>query len=258
MAPLKREERMKQLLEERSIEPSADAWERLEKKLDENTNSRSGSYLLWLGLAAASIILLVMLRIYPKGDENLNVPVIVDTVDEEKEPVIVEDVVVENEDSNNAESETLTSTEPIEEEVALESPSEKKDEKVIVQKPEKVETALALKETKNTELKLAENVNGEVVPEEVQVEEQIVIAENQPSEQQAKEISTDELDDMLERARIRLDLKKQGQSVNEGSSAQALLNDVELDLDRSLRDRVIRTLVSGYKSVKTAVAERNN
>ncbi|NNF83490.1 MAG: hypothetical protein HKM99_12160, partial [Flavobacteriaceae bacterium] len=53
MAPLKMEEQMRQKLEARKINPSPEAWTKLNNRLDETAPNRSKGPFWWMGLAAA-------------------------------------------------------------------------------------------------------------------------------------------------------------------------------------------------------------
>ena len=67
-----------------------------------------------------------------------------------------------------------------------------------------------------------------------------------------------EIDALLNAAQKEIELKKLYNEATNKVDANALLQSVEDDLERSFRARVFEMLRSGYQELKTAVAERNN
>ena len=71
-------------------------------------------------------------------------------------------------------------------------------------------------------------------------------------------ISESEIDSLLKQAEREILTNKIYNENTKTVNASALLQDVEADLEQSFRTRVFEALKSGYVTVKTAVAERNN
>ena len=258
MAPLKMEEEMKQKLEERRIEPSADAWQRLSSQLDNKDNSKPRSGFWWIGLAAACIVILLILKIRPGNNENNTVPVIVDTI-EEAEGL---NETVENDSQLNSaanEEEEIIPKE-ISEERLVESTANtnEKDAAEEVQKSRSplVRIARAEESIPDETDRTSEEPTNILMEEKASLESKLT--ENTAEVTVSTEVSNAELDELLEKARKRLNSEATQKKKEISVQAQALLDGVEDDLDRSFRERVFRTLVSGYQSVRTAVAERNN
>ena len=67
-----------------------------------------------------------------------------------------------------------------------------------------------------------------------------------------------ELDALLSEAQQEIAMEKLYKEALRTVDADALLKGVEQDLDISFRDKVFKALKDSYKTVKTAVAERNN
>ena len=77
--------------------------------------------------------------------------------------------------------------------------------------------------------------------------------------QEEQEVVTDaEIDALLKAAHKEIELKNLYNEATNKVDANALLQSVEDDLERSFRTRVFEMLQSGYRELKTAVAERNN
>ena len=71
-------------------------------------------------------------------------------------------------------------------------------------------------------------------------------------------VSETELDSMLKQAERDI-LKHRLKNENSNTvDANALLQDVEADLEQSFRAKVFEALLNNYETVKTAVAKRNN
>ena len=256
MAPLKIEEEMKQKLEERRIEPSADSWQRLSSRLDNKDKSKPRSGFWWIGLAAACIAILLILKIRPESNENNTVPVIVDTVKEAEEPV----QTVENDtQSTSVRDEEEIIPKEISEEQLVESTANTHEKDTAEEEKSKsplVRVALADESIPDDTDKTSGEQAKILMEEKASLESKL--AENTAEVPVSTEVSNAELDELLEKARKRLNSEATQKKKAVSVQAQALLDEVEDDLDRSFRERVFRTLVSGYESVKTAVAERNN
>ena len=71
-------------------------------------------------------------------------------------------------------------------------------------------------------------------------------------------VTEQEIDSLLKQAERDILTNKLQRSNTRTVDANALLQDVEADLEQSFRSRVFETLLNNYETVKTAVAERNN
>ena len=87
MAPIKLEDTMKERLEERTIEPTMAAWDRISSKLDTEQGVKKSKRVLWISIAASFVGgALVALFLF----QNMNTdtaPVLVDT---NENPVFVD------------------------------------------------------------------------------------------------------------------------------------------------------------------------
>jgi len=71
-------------------------------------------------------------------------------------------------------------------------------------------------------------------------------------------VSDAEINTLLDQAQKEISLHRLYNETTKKVDANALLEDVEADLEQSFRNRAFKAIKSGYKYVKTAVAERNN
>jgi len=86
MAPIKFEDNLKEKLEHRRLQPSTNAWEKLQNKLETNQTKKSKETYWWLGIAASFIgILIVASVFFNKKDDNTIEQNIVD-IEEMQEP----------------------------------------------------------------------------------------------------------------------------------------------------------------------------
>ena len=78
MAPNKFEENIKNKLENRTIQPSKEAWNTLQDRLDASTNNEKPRPIFWIGLAASIVgILFVVSQFFNDSQINQSTPEIV-------------------------------------------------------------------------------------------------------------------------------------------------------------------------------------
>ena len=245
MAPIKFEENIREKLEKRTLEPSSQAWGKLSQKLEEDTRNSSFKIIWCLGVAASIIGILFMVNVFYKTTEtNNNIPVMVDTETKKLE-------VIQNKDAMNL-NETLFAVEDSEIEDKITSEELKKVAKVIT-----TTTPSKYYSVKNTPTVEVESHQKEEAIDALLIEipsTEMVLAQTN-IQLNNRETNTD-IDALLKQAQQKL---ARNSSVQDHAiDAQVLLQDVEEDIETSFRDKVFETLITGYKKVRTAVAERNN
>jgi hypothetical protein len=238
MAPIKFEENIKDKLEKRTLQPSAQAWNKLSEKLEADTKKSSNKIIWWLGVAASLVGILVMVNLFFNTSETNNqIPVLVDTEVEE----------FENIQNNNVVKPEETIVVVKESHVEVKTVSEANAEKVSKNYPDK-KTSIAQIKTHQEPEEIITNSGSETISnntEFVEVE----------SLEKINKTETD-IDALLKNAQQRL--AKNKADISYAIDAKALLQDVEEDLDESFRAKVFETIKINYKKVKTAVAERND
>ena len=265
MAPIKFEEQLKEKLEKRSLQPSQDAWNRLSDRLDEAEGKQSNKGFWWLGIAAAIVGVLLAITFVFKSNTNIIEPTIVDT---EKENVIDTEViqnkevlkenipqVAEQKDKVEPENIQQSHTKTQIDKTPLKTLVNKKQEAIIKEK----ETKTAVVANVNTTDVAKTNIKREVKVlsfEDQKVKD--VVAQIQQLQEDNKEVTAEEIDALLEAAQKEITMQKLYDEATNKVDANALLQSVENDLEQSFRAKVFEAIKSGYESVKTAVAERNN
>jgi len=234
----------KEELQNRTIDPSSDAWERLQIKLDSQKNKEKGKKWPFIKYAAAVLILIsVSLYISESNKEVINDPEIV--------------MPSPKKDLNSIEK--ITMDPEAEVEVAA-SPG-------ISNSKQPIQTAQgAFPSTKDAsgkeEVALADTHN-ETGISAIQVTEKdvhdtlsqaYVQAEALPFEEKTLE---DEVAQLLSQSKIKLNLNDQISS-KKTVSAHSLLNEVEDDLDKALKQKLFEKITNTIKNPKAVVTFQEN
>lgn len=253
MAPIKFEEHLKEKLENRSIKPSDDAWKKLSDRLDTQEKSNTSKPYLWLGIAASIVGILFVVSQFWNNESKIEIePKIADTPktiqQQPKEQIAVEEVLEVNDfvAKDKPKTEAIVATQKeieqektrtnVSEAIAEITPKDKKEIDITAKPLQILKKNLSFEEQKI----------------------QDVIAQVQSMESQNKVVTDDDIDALLQQAQKEIKLNKLINETTGVVDADALLQDVEADLDQSFRSKVFEALKSSYNSVKTAVAQRNN
>ena len=79
MAPIKFEDDLKKKLEQRKLQPSANVWNKLEKRLEAEDNKKSNKGFWWFGIAASFVGILIVTSIFFNRENIKEIdPIIVD------------------------------------------------------------------------------------------------------------------------------------------------------------------------------------
>ncbi|GFZ92832.1 hypothetical protein GCM10011531_25850 [Aquaticitalea lipolytica] len=241
MAPIKFEENIKDKLEKRTIQPSADAWQTLASRLDAKNNKKKSPYYLWLGVAASIVaIMFIASQLFVNNNNTtIETPVIVNTNKETIKKVESENVLQKKDVlTNNVEKESVK-------ELNIKTP-----------KSEKTEVALLTKQKEEKTVLPKEVIVNKTSFEDLKVQQ--VVAQIQGLKDKGESVTDKDIDALLDQAQKEITLQNIYNETTKTVDANALLQDVESDLQQSFRDKVFNALKSSYNTVKTAVAERNN
>ena len=258
MAPIKFEEQLKDKLEERSLQPSAESWTKLSERLDAEEKKTKFPWFWWMGIAAAVIITLtvVMQTLGPKNTEQ-------------SLPQVVEQEV--KDDFNNTEKSNTTEINTIElasenNEVEVGSKGQDKENKTEIinyksATKRKVDTQLAVEQ--NIEENSSKDVvnfknEQQTIIEEAIIDKAAVAEAIKDINTQKTNVTDREVDSLLKVASKELFKDKLHKEANRTVDAKSLLEDVEDEMGQSFRSKVYEVLKDGYKTVKTAVAQRND
>lgn len=237
MEPNKLENDFRNQLNQREIQPSEKAWDRLDAMLSVSEKKKPNR--TWMYVAASFLGFLLVGTLFFKQSE----------VEIEKTNVIT------HEENKKIEKEITP-------EKTIEEPLEIKSKETIVanhhQSSRKQQrTAESIKNETVENQSLAEKVSKQEVAIE-DLKAQQVAQQIRELSQSGKQVTDQEINNLLNKgkrdiASQRL-LKKSIQKVD----ATALLLDAEKGLDNSFKQRVFDLLKEGYKETKVFVAERNN
>ncbi len=260
MAPIKFEEQLKDKLEQRKLQPSEQAWSKLANRLD-NQEKKENRSLWWLGIAASIIIILAVSIPYFNNDSENTQPIIVDVDTKKETPKENSNQEVTNEVVQEVVNE-------IKEDAIVETkkPVVNKEDNLIIKEPKAVvKNAVVKSEEAFVNIaKPIEAIKKEVVEpvEELKTFEEVkildVVAEIQKMQQEPSGVTDREIDSLLKVAHKEILTQRIYNETSKTVDADALLQDVEADLEQSFRSKVFEALKTNYSKVKTAVAERNN
>lgn len=238
MAPSNWDNHIKENLEKRQLQPSPGAWSKLQSRLESEEKKTSNKTFWWLGLAASIVgIVFISTLFFNKNEQPKN------NVVEMPKPVI--------ETENNTKQPEVISEQGIE--IVDQTKEQPKQNQQIPSA--KIQDQKQLVETANIEL---EKPKQDIIKtfEDEKLKE--VVAQIQDLKNANDVVTEDEIDALLKEAEKAIFKEKIKQANTQTVDADALLQDVEADLQQSFRDRVFEALKSSYETVKTAVADRNN
>ena len=255
MAPIKFEENIKEKLEQRSLQPSTNAWQSLEQKLNVDDKKRNKNKFWWFGIAASVIGLLFIIQQFVNiNSPNQAIPAII--VESETNiistqintPLIIEETQqVAQESSEDTQ---------LNQKVNIISSNKMAHEKrkSTQQSPIKV-SVIAESEDTPSHLQLAKVSKEDVVASLTNISD---ASPNDVKEIAASETGVSEIEALLNAATKDIQLSDQNKTINTVSiDANTLLEDAETEMPPSLRGQLFKTIEKNFKTVKTAVATRN-
>ncbi len=254
MAPIKFEENIKDKLEKRELQPSADAWIKLSKRIGNQEKKRQKKSIWWLGLAASIVgIFLVATQFFNT-----------DSVENITPEIVITPKVIKQEESNQVAIENI---EIIEEALNVNDSNKELEVNQIIKKSTITESDL----NKNVVVVVLENsVSKEkqektepinIIQENLTFEAQKiqdVVAQVQALKENNTIVTDEDINALLEQAQKEIRLQQLYDKNTGVVDANLLLQDVEADLDQSFRNKVFEAIKASYGTVKTAVAQRNN
>ena len=225
MAPIKFEENIKDKLEKRTIKPSADAWQTLASRLETKNNKKKSPYYLWLGVAASIVaIMFIASQLFVnKNNTTIETPVIVNTNKETIKKIESENVLHKKDVlTNNVEKESVK-------ELNIKTP-----------KSEKTEVAQLTKQKEEKTVLPKEVIVNKTSFEDLKVQQ--VVAQIQGLKDKGESVTDKDIDALLDQAQKEITLQKIYNETTKTVDANALLQDVESDLQQSFRDKVFNAL----------------
>ena len=234
MEPEKFENKIKQLLEEREIQPASHSWDRLEQRLEHQKRGLK-LYFYWVSTVAAAVILFVVIGSYfntPIASENPGI------VEEIPEMPILKEKISEPEVLQVAASEV---------EETKEKPSEEKAVKNAIFETSVPKVASeAITATPEAATKSSETFEEEYPGLVREIKAQLA------SREMSREVTDTEIETLLLLAAAELE-PNPAFALN----ADDLLHQVEYELEQSFRQKVFEVVKEGLLKAKTAVANRD-
>lgn len=261
MAPIKFEENIKDKLEKRTLSPSSQSWSQLADRLDKDEKRSRKPMFWWLGIAAGLLIMMaVSVQFFNSNDS------------EEISPQVVEEKFLEDqleiETPNNKDKKII---ELANEDETLEIEKERIpvvkepqiiDYKKVIPKKSEPKTKLVKQNSSNT---LNKTINKEeVLNNEVDELLNDAVIKNAVADAMANlksensSVTDREIDSLLKVASKEIFRNNLNKETIKVTDAEALLMSVEEEMGQSFRTKVFEALKESYKTVKTAVADRNN
>lgn len=250
MAPNKFEKHIKKELQEREIQPSANAWNKLSEKLDDDAPQHKKKGYLWYGIAASFIGLLIVSILYFNNEDSSNTldVQVVDTTEETIEAKTSTDIIEEKDIE-----EVVVENNPIDElptndvQLIAKNPIPELQNQVTFVQKNDISIESAIKKIVTPDSFKEEVINTKVLE---------IIAAVDSLEQNNTVLTNAEVDELLRNAQEEI-LRDKLFNQNGSVDAMALLTEVEDELDQSFRDQIFESLKTGFLKVRTAVADRN-
>ncbi|WP_374551222.1 hypothetical protein [Flavobacterium sp.] len=244
MAQNKLENQIKEKLNSREIQPSAQAWDRLDAMLtiaEEKKTKRSFFSYKFIGIAA-SVLVFVTLGVFFFNQKEIEKQSDRNVVTKEVEKDTINDTNTKNVFPN-----------PVKEQI--------NDVVVSSEKPK-----INIQQPRTNNKKSIINQKTTAINQFVENQSQVVVNQNQVQPQKDGEIAIKEKENLkteiksdeqlfksLDKVALNATTKKSALKVD----AKSLLNQVDGELDLTFREKVINSINKNYKNVKVAVSNRN-
>ena len=247
MEPTKLEDHIKKTLKENEIKPSEAAWQKIKGQISQDIEPKNPRYFRFAIAAGFIGILILSMLYFTTYDTGLNQELQIvpqsstSTADIEKEELSKgplteeENTMIEVEDSFEEDEEKSTGG----------AKKESKKEMVVAKDAR-------LANNDGNQNKASEDPNILV---DVKIGEVMTFVTTYEENNEA--LTDMEVDSLLKRAQKEILTEKRINS-DKSVNPEALLTEVEEELDQSFRNKILEKLKSGYSKVRTAVADRNN
>jgi len=262
MAPIKFENDIKETLEQRELQPSANVWEQLEKQLDAADNNKNNKGIWWFGIAASFVGILIVSSIFFNRKGKAEIESVIVDIEAVEEPSNMDELPSSTKGEEKVEIASVGEKNPVE--TKKKSPikgsvlkSELLQKQRALVKGTVKEVVVQAEVAQEKEVKEGLELKAEKLSyEDLKIQE--VVAQAQALKKANSTVSDAEINALLDQAQKDISLHKLYNEATNKVDASALLRGVEADLEQSFRDKAFKAIQSGFKYVKTAVADRNN
>lgn len=236
------EKHIKEKLEERTIAPSGDAWDKIASQLREPSPRKRYAWFPYAIAASIAGIVLVSVFLYTKDNPEVEQIKVVETGTKTEEQKRPEDSgIMETDGDGQMDIAEIGTETKIADGKEASVPGQSKLNTVVAD--QKVQPPL------RDEVKI---ISDKLIAQKAEE----VVAQVRQLESLQQDVSDAEVDSLLRAAQRQILTDKlfaDGGSVD----AMSLLAEVEDELDESFRDQIFDALKSGYLKLRTAVADRN-
>ncbi|WP_347066366.1 hypothetical protein [Flavobacterium sp. WV_118_3] len=230
MEPNKLEEDFRDKLNSRMIQPSEMAWDRLDAMLSVSEKKKpKRNYKKWLSMAAVFVGMLLVGTLF---------------MEQQKEDLKIKDTIktISTQDSDVSETENTTETEIVEAVTPESVQAEQKEMAAVVK----------------TNVKAAVKVqSGADIGQQTATAPETQIVEVAPSKEIKKITTTVDVESLLASVDKNAPTKSTIKKGNVKVDANSLLSTVEGEITTDYREGVFQTINRNFKTVKSAVANRN-
>ena len=244
------EKHIKTKFQEREIQPSENAWEKISSELNTDDRKRKPVY-LWVGIAASIMVLVGIALFYFNGSGDIN-EIKFEVVDIDNKEVLEEKIKTESVTFLEKEPEALVKNDDLEK---INSVVDRKQELITKKEDITIENEI---EVASVERVVPEKKGDKLEISDVIINTKVagIVAQLDVLEQYSA-VTDAEVDSLLKRAQDEI-LRDNIFNTDKSVDAMALLTEVEGELDQSFRDQIFNSLKAGFIKVRTAVADRNN
>ena len=247
MEPTKLEDHIKKTLKDTEIKPSEAAWHKIKGQISQDTKPTKTGYFRF-GIAAGFIGILLLSAFYFTADNaELNqemqiAPQSSTSVADIEKKQFIKAPLTEEESSM------------LEVEDSFEADNEESSKVAKKESKKKIEIAedASLANADGNQSEVPEDPNALI---DIKIGEVMAIVT--AHEENNEDLTDLEVASLLRKAQEEILTEKLINSDN-SVNPEALLSQVEEELDQSFRDKILQKLKSGYNKVRTAVADRNN
>lgn len=250
---------MRESFKTREIQPSKKAWKVLKKELKKNEGPTYSPWIRYAGVAAM-ILMLFGLVIYFRSNDSTKDLVMPPTNGPLNETIVISEPTTSDRIQKEGQSDAAQEDEIVlskKQDVLASKPKVKEDESLM--KPEMIESMVASStnvETK-TELLLKEELEKDETERLIDKKINEVIAQVNRLEVGDEALSDQEVEALLVQAQNEV-LEDELFRPDHSIDANALLSQVESELNQSFRDQIFDRLRTGFNKARTALADRNN